>query len=75
MLIKRTKKPIPKFFGNGISLSSKVLNAIPPIKLPILLKANPSPKNRPRSVMSVVLFKNSAQTGTTTPIDKLYNKK
>ena len=52
-LIKSIKKPIPKFLGNGMLLDNKNLNKNPPTKLPTLLRANPNPKNFPRSDFKV----------------------
>ena len=42
--------------------------AIPPVRAPILLKANPTPKNFPLKDLFVVFSKKSAQIGTIMPI-------
>ena len=52
-LINSIKNPIPKFLGNGMLLDNRNLKMNPPAKLPTLLKANPNPKNLPRSDFKV----------------------
>ena len=56
-------------------LDNRNLKINPPTKLPTLLRANPKPKNFPRSDFKVDWFKNSAQIGIIIPIDKEYNMK
>ena len=69
-LINNIINPMPKFFGNEVSVSNKYLRTMPPLNAPRLLKANPIPKNFPLSDLLVVYSKKSAQMRTIIPIDK-----
>ena len=68
-LKNKIKNPYPKFFGKGILALNKYFSAIPPANPPMLLNANPNPKNLPRRDLLVVLSKKSAQIGTMIPTD------
>ena len=63
-LKNKIKNPYPKFIGKGTLALNKYFNTIPPTNPPMLLNANPNPKNLPRSDLMVVLSKKSAQIGT-----------
>ena len=68
-LKNKIKNPYPKFFGKGILALNKYFSAIPPTNPPVLLNANPNPKNFPRKDLMVVLSKKSAQIGIMIPTD------
>ena len=52
---------------------NNVLRIVPPKNPPMLLNANPNPKNFPLNDLFVVLSRKSAQIGTIIPIDNEYN--
>ena len=57
-LKNKIKNPYPKFFGKGILVLNKYFSEIPPTNPPMLLNANPNPKNLPRKDLLVVLLLN-----------------